>query len=386
MMRTQTKTFQEIIEDGYTFPEYIPQQLQDVITSWYQFRHVCDDERFNAFFDRVLYRDFDRYEELLRIDPTISDYDWLVEQYRERLLERQASGTATSESENSGTKSTTHGHIISSQDTNDKNEVTTHGHTVLTVTDDDGEKSTNSVENRTIDINDSETDTLLRSMNDRVVHNGETTGETTNPGYTDSTEETTDTKALGKEMPMSNTYSGGGMPGSLNWENPSTQTETDVALNRNASREYDASTETSGTEEYTTSDTASGTDTRSITRDNGKTDDVNTTKNETYENDKSVSTTNGGTDRVTTDADSTHAETHSGTDTETNNGASETTATKSESGTDKEIYTGRQEDPATILRRASAYIANSSAWEWLKSRLDVCFIQVYDVDMGFLYW
>lgn len=343
----RTKTFSEILEAGYQYPDYIPQELCDVITSWYQFRHVCDDQKFQAFFDRVLLRDYDRYEQLLRIDPTVSDYDWLVQIYRERMLERSATGSSSLETETSGENSTSY------------------GKTITAVTDDDSTKTKQGTEGRTILIDDSESDTLTRQLTDRVVHSGSSSGTTSNPGYTDTTDESVNGKTMGKEMPMSNTYTGTGLPGAFDWTNPSTQAESQTDTDRTSSRSYDASTSTSGTDDYTNTDTANGTDTRAITRDNSRTDNVTKSDSETYADDKTVTTTEGGED------------------TQAKSETVATTGTKSESGTDKEIYTGRNEDPATLLRRASAFIANSSAWEWLKSRLDVCFIQVYDIDDSF---
>lgn len=350
-MLRPTKTFSEILEEGYEYPEYIPQELCNVITSWYQFRHVCDDEKFQAFFNRVLFRDYDRYEQLLRIDPTVSDYDWLVQTYRERMLERSTTGSSNLETETTGENSTSY------------------GKTITAVTDDDSTKTKQGTEGRTISIDDSESDTLTRQLTDKVVHSGSSSGTTSNPGYTDTTSESANGKTMGKDMPMSNTYTGtSGLPGSFDWSNPSTQAESQTDTDRTTSRSYDSSTSTSGTDDYTNTDTANGTDTRAITRDNSRTDSATKSDSETYADDKTVKTTEGGKD------------------TQTKSGTVATTGTKSESGTDKEIYTGRNEDPATLLRRASAFIANSSAWEWLKARLDVCFIQVYDIDNNFLYW
>lgn len=105
------KTFSQIINEGYTYPEIIPEDLQGVIYDWYQFREVCDDDKFVPFFDRLLNKCYRQYDQLMRIEPGVADYDWLVSQYKE--LQREATDNSTD--------------VISSEGTSTKAEATTEG-------------------------------------------------------------------------------------------------------------------------------------------------------------------------------------------------------------------------------------------------------------------
>lgn len=86
----ENKKFMEIIEEGYSFPEEIDDPTQEAIISWFYDRRVCDNEKFERFFNRELLLRYPQYVQLLRIDPTVSGFDWLVTDYTERLLKRGA--------------------------------------------------------------------------------------------------------------------------------------------------------------------------------------------------------------------------------------------------------------------------------------------------------
>ena len=76
------KTYAQIV-DQITFPETVDAALQQTIFDWFQFREVADDYKFPFWFVRLLNRDISQYNQLLRIEPGISSYDWLVSKYRE---------------------------------------------------------------------------------------------------------------------------------------------------------------------------------------------------------------------------------------------------------------------------------------------------------------
>lgn len=86
-----------------TFPETVDDALKQTIYDWFQFRPVCDDDRFNVYFNRVLNRDIGRYNELLRIQPGISNYDWLVTKYQETQWTHEGQNDITRSSELNGT-------------------------------------------------------------------------------------------------------------------------------------------------------------------------------------------------------------------------------------------------------------------------------------------
>jgi len=372
-MFIQTKTFSDIIAEGYQYPDYIPSELRAVITSWYQFRNVCDDEKFAEMFNRVLNRDYDRYYQLLRIDPTISDYDWLVQTYRERLLEKENTGTLHTETEGTSSKTTVYGHTVGVVGSGQDTEQIAHGHVLRTVSSDDRTNTKTLNTSKTNTISDDETDTLVTSGTNTTSSESDSSGTEKGAGYTDSSNQRT----LGKDMPMSNSYSGtSGMPGSLDWQNPSTQAE----VSGEVTREYNDNDtgETTAHTETTTTETPNETNARSISRDNTRTENDTGTITDVLDGEAESTATNSGTDTRTITHGTGNTTTHGGRDTLSTTNGNDVSETKSESGTDREIYTGRNEDPATLLRRASSYISNSSAWEWLKKRLDVCFMQVYN--------
>lgn len=78
------KTFQDIINDGYTFPEIVDEPTQKIIIDWFKYREVADNIKFVDWFNRSLMLNYPYYRQLMRIDPTVSNFDWLIENYSER--------------------------------------------------------------------------------------------------------------------------------------------------------------------------------------------------------------------------------------------------------------------------------------------------------------
>ena len=86
-----SQTFQQILNDGYTFPAIIDETTQELITEWFKNRHVADNSKFITWFNRSLNLNYPYYRQLLRIDPTVSEYDWLIENYKENLYNSEKS-------------------------------------------------------------------------------------------------------------------------------------------------------------------------------------------------------------------------------------------------------------------------------------------------------
>lgn len=251
------------------YPTTIPDALQEALLEWYQYREVADDEKFETWYLRHLNRDYPRYAQILRIEAGVSQYDWLVQNYKEqqhyytgqtqeetnRTLDRETLGTATDTGNTSKTLATT------GSDTT----ATTYGKTLTTnnqTTDGGGITTT-----RTLNTSDVHSGTLTRqdTLNvDRTDKLTDTRKTNTYGGYTDTTTDgrtTTDTtnietvggdnstrstvgwntvnqKTLEKANPMSISYStgvaepvGGNDPagntatagGTLDWATPSAQ-------------------------------------------------------------------------------------------------------------------------------------------------------------------
>lgn len=333
------------------WPETIPEALKQTINDWFWYREVCSDDKFNWYFNRVLNGCYSRYNQLLRIQPGISDYDWLVQNYKELQTMKSESGStskiSSTDKTTSLTESGTNGNTrtMNTTDTTDKDttDSKTHGGTLTTATT-YGKTSTNSG--------------TLKNEGDRTE-----TGSISDSGSNSSS---SDQMNLGKSNPQSISYSGAtsGMPSGLDWSYPGSQGEQKVS--------------------------SSGTDSNTRTFNNHKTTDDFTQTD-------ARSNALGGTDRtVNTDArtesgagteDSSVTHTGTITDAGTNSASKsgtegiegeETTSTTG-SSTDRTIETGRNVDIATLLTNAKQFIIATTAWSWLKEQLEPCFMGVYDI-------
>lgn len=297
-----------------TFPETVDAALQTTIYDWFQFREVCDDEKFPAFFLRELNKDLRKYNELLRIQPGQSivfpdgrtrtvTYDWMVQNYRE--LREQ--GTLT------GSKSETTSKAGSGEiEENTERSVTGTGTTG---------------------------DQIAKNVTRNDTGSGSSSGSSESSGENSSSSDS-NKKSLGKGNPQSISYSGNGFPDSLNWQYPGQQGETkgSESSTGSSSEETEQRDEWSQTGQATTAETTSknGNSSKSETDESTKTTSNNVTEQGTLT----------GSDNQTTDK--------------------------------KVIEAGRGLDPATILQNAVDFILNSEAWDFLYKRLDTCFMGLYD--------
>lgn len=318
--------------------------FRNAVAMWFLTREVCNDGNFVRFFRRVIIRDFGQYLQLLRIEPNIAEYDWLVQNYNEAMTE--IAETA------SGTSGNTRTNNLADSNTRTNN---------LT----DTESATDTTETESTKTRDL-TDERTVSNSDTYGHKITTAGTTaTEAGGTDTTEtETdTDTKGLAKDNPMSITYATGidiADGDALQWDYPSAQTEQATKTTDTRGTTY-GRTDTATTSAETTH---SGTDTKSGT------DSTERTGTETTEG-ESTRTRTGTTTRTGTVADTA---THSGTVTDAG------TTSGSRTNVTKHINTGRNVDISTLLTNATSFIIGSSAFEWIRGRLEPCFMAVYDDD------
>ena len=336
-------TYSEFMVDNPTFWDErlsdgdIDEATVASIGKWFKYRIVCDDFRFDDFFDRQLDLVLPRYNKLIRLENT--EFDALVNIYRERQV--------TDTGSESGTES----------NSIEKEGIVSRSGQTTTVRTPDLEDETVRTPNLT--------EQGVRTPNLTVTENGETSSssntDTTshNEGETTSTG-TNDTSSVSKQNPQSISYgaSVAGQVPALDWSYPSSQQQTHGTNSGGGTSESDGtgSTDTSqsGTSENT--QTTTGTDTN-----------VNTTT---------------GTDTSTT--------TRTGTEQTVQNVADGTTTTGSETGSKdssltksnlkREIFTGRDSlTPQDALREAMSYVKQSSAFAWLKEQLEVCFLSVYDI-------
>ncbi len=394
-MATPTKTLNDIIEAGYTYPEYVETAQQTVINSWFGDRIVCDDDKFPVYFNRVLARDYNRYTQLLRIEPGVSQFDWLVQHYTETL--RQTSDTDT----HNATKNTL-GTLAGS----DTHTTTTHDESTGNLTGTttaSGEYEDNSTGSHTDNDTFSQTRTPnLTTTDNRQIDTTGSRNVTEDGGYTDTGSTggthsgTSNTiaanKTANKQAPMSiQSATTGGVSGTtsggsakladFDWTYASAVQQNDV--------------------DSTVTDSSQDTGTSSLQHDIDRTEDTTTSGNETHSGtvtntgNETLASTDGKTGSTTGHAEGTNSQsvnntqgstterdiTSSLTDTlnHTTSGEETTTATKNATGEEKLISTGRSTAPAQILDDARIYIQSSSAWEWFSGQLEKCFLGVYEI-------
>lgn len=134
------KTFQTVLNEGYQFPTKIDVATRELITEWFQFRLVCDNDKFTSFFNRTLNLNYDYYRQLLRIDPTTASFDWLIVNYNEHESNQHTQTTgngqtgvdSTTINKNSNSvisagNSTSNTTVSNTDQTNTKTDTKTHG-------------------------------------------------------------------------------------------------------------------------------------------------------------------------------------------------------------------------------------------------------------------
>lgn len=417
-------TYSKFVE---SYPDPIKEQsdetVQSAIYDWFKYRYI-GFENASKFLD-ILQRNvkiyYPMYQQKLRIEPGVSQYDWLVSSYHE--LQHKSNGATNGTATHKGTQST----ISSGDGTDIRTGSQTNNHTG----NDTAVKSGNET------IANTGTDTGVKSGNEAVTKGGKDTHVrtgghtqtdvaglhtvTTSPHVSRVTTHDNDAnnfagnQSIQSNLPMSKSYSkfiepdshaGTGTGGTQQYEHayqhmPALDWSTASVQAQDGHREYSND---------------KGTTTESYKYENGVKGDIQTTQGSKTDPDKhdtvynnETDTTNYGstdthtyndvTDTQTHDTLATHSYNnvkdtadHVATDTLTYNSVTDTHANSSnstvnndgtdttagtDSRTDREQMTGRSEDPATLLARATAFIERSSAFMWFKEQLDSCFYPGY---------
>lgn len=196
------KTFREVLQEqtqAVVFGDtQIDEATQTAIVNWFQFRKVSDNDKFVAYFQRLLKANEEQYINYMRIQTV--QFDPLVTQYMERLLNRDGSSSEKD-------KDTT---------------VNTGNDTVNT----SGTAKTNNSDNSVTDS---------RGV-DSTTQNGET-GD----------------KSMNAQLPQSATGAGAGLPKNLNWKYATQQDERKGTSKNNSKSESTGKTTNTGTSTGTAS-------------------------------------------------------------------------------------------------------------------------------------
>lgn len=415
------KEFCETVKDPILMQS--DETVQNAVYDWYKYRIIgfSDREKFLDILRRNVAINYPMYKQKLRIEPGISQYDWLVQTYHERQL--KSTGATDSATTYGGHEETTTGA--------DGITIRTGGQTATKTGTETGVRSGNET------IKDTGTLTNIKSGNETAEKSGtdsdirtgghtqtDTAGlhtTTTSPHVSRKTTESGGDNAwtgdwnVNSTLPMSKSYDKfitasddtdkkqqfekafDHMPSGLDWDTVSAQAQS-------GHREYHDN-DRSVTESYIYGDGEEG----DIQTTQGDADNPDT--HETVYNDETTARNYGSTDTHTyndvTDAqnrdtlnthsynDVTDTQTHDTTDrlvyddvtdtrkqsgtNSTQHSGTDTTAGNS-NRTDREQMTGRSEDPATLLLRATAFIEQSSAFMWFKEQIDSCFFPGYYIE------
>lgn len=350
-------TLNEYINDGYTLPTVLDEATQTLVRDWFGTRYINED-KFSIYFERECNYAFPRYQQLLRIDPIVSEYDWFVEYYREHKTVTTGGGSdvSTGKTTSSGTSNNTGNttqNTTQSGTTGSQVDVTqnTEGSGTDTLTHNTTVNDTNSGSSTTDKATSSKSSTI---NSEATAHDGVSRTVPMSAEYTKTDDSGTSTITLGDET--LNIQLHGGMV-SPQITNPTTSDQTRDASNGGRLSNGSGTDKTTGTNSGEAEHKTTGTETT------GKTSTGKTTTGTTG------SGTSSNTGKITTDvtgSGSTSGETQT-----------DGTVTHSTNGTTKSQETGRGKTPAEIITEAARAIRSTSAWIWLAEELDKCFIQSY---------
>lgn len=410
--------------------------VQAAVFNWFKYRYIGfeDPDKFLDILQRNVSINYPIYQQKLRIEPGVSQYDWLVSDYRERQLKSKGQSNSTVEynSTTTGVKSGSDTVVkTGSQDTVKSGNDTTvrTGDQINTKTGSDiTEKAGTQTNVRTGNQENikqgghTETDISGTHTTETSPHVSKVT---THGGHTSSWDGTQQVQA---NTPMSVSYSSFTKPAELQeGEKPETQegyfssrakagmpsTLDNSSISAQA-QSYNNSynvDKTTVTEDYkydknNTPDTTvtkgdkTDPDTKHFVYDDDGEKDT-TTYNEitdtstfdgikdthTYNNIQDTTTYNGITDThsyndvkdTTSFNEITDKHTYDDLQDKSEHTGSDTT-TGGDQRTDRERTTGRNEDPATLLEKATHFIERSSAFMWFKGQIDNCFYPGYYTD------
>ena len=352
------------------WPASLDNPTKYLIVDWFGDRECCaKPAKFNLYLRRTLEKNLPHYYELLKIEPgqkftdadgheKIVSYDWLVKNYKARMVETSGTGATTK--------------IITGT-----------GGTTRTITNDGGETVTmygSDLEHKgqvTLrGIEDSKSEAVEKTGSSQTV--SESGSSTDYESHTDvdasasgsHSDSGTDTSvSLAKAEPQSISYGSAqtpqsGLPTALNWSYPGSQAE---GKNTNSSSGTTSETSGSDTDVDGSSDTSASASSATGTMDSENREVA------AYRQDNSTDETERqfGTQRTTEKVQNGGSTIEDVKDTED----SEETSSEN-AGVSKEQESGRDIDIATLLEGAKRFIMGSDAWDFLYREVDKCFIGV----------
>ena len=326
------KTFQEIINEGYEYPSVVDETTQGIITSFFCYREISSNKKFVAWFNRELLLNYPYYLQLLRLDPSVSDYDWFVEVYMERELKHTGSNDSTSTA------------IITGNDKNIR-------------------EFNNKITNNRIPNLTNETITTYGAKHHEIFD------DTTSIDTTDNNQGFSRAGALSRVSPMSASYTAEEMK--ANNADKITVGKQSLSGYAKGFPDMDIRNPTQSSDALTTEGKLSAGSNKTNRKTN--TPDGNV---QWSEGDDKVKITTKGSDENITVSETVTPETVA----ITKNDSNMTTVEGTNNATYRDRYSGRNSLPADVIKSAKTCIQQSVSFNWLRRKLDKCFMQVYDYD------
>ena len=352
------------------WPASLDNPTKYLIVDWFGKRECCDKPAmFNLYLRRTLEKNLPHYRELLKIEPgqeftdadghtKIVSYDWLVKNYKARMVETSGTGATTKILPGSGGTTRT---------------ITNDGGETVTMYGSDMEHK-GQIVNRGIDENKSEaigkvnqTQSSSSTDSDTSYSSSTEVDASASGSHSDSGSDTS--VSLAKSEPQSISYGSAqapqaGLPAALNWSYPGGQAE-----GNNTSSSSGTTSETSSND----TDVSGSSNTDVDVDASSQSTDMENRVSEGYRQDNSTDETERqfGTQRTTEKVLNGGSTIEDVKDTED----SEETSSEN-SGVSKEQESGRDIDIATLLEGAKRFIMGSDAWDFLYREVDKCFIGV----------
>lgn len=107
---TTQMTLNDCVDLGYDKSSLCDEATWTAIVEWFGLRRV--QPNFDRYFSRALKLHYPHYLELVRIEPSVAEYDWFVENYKEQQSTLEGSKQKTIAGEKSITKSGTNGGTV----------------------------------------------------------------------------------------------------------------------------------------------------------------------------------------------------------------------------------------------------------------------------------
>ena len=358
-------TFQEMrTKNPNIYPNQIEELDREMINTWFDFRQVCDDDKFETFFKRQLNLYYSKYLEMQRIEPGYAHYDWLVNQY----LEVQRKNTGSSENSANSTNNAINNLTITNNLTN-KTENSGK---------DTGSNSGINSSNLTITNNlEDRNNTIITNKNNQTQTNTSNSSDTNKTTMVGS--DLNDTRSVSKNLPLTSSNIG------HQDFNLGSQEETIVTVNQivnldftDASTQSESSSTTGSLSNQNSLNTGNSSSIISYTGDPDKNE-----TNATYTKTGTVTNSDSGTSSSTNEIKYGKIETTTNTGTVGNSGTSNNTSEEKSTSKNENLeqmqQTGRSGNIAEILSESYEFIKGSPAFLWLKSKLEEVFIGVYDI-------